>query len=309
MKRIVVTGPTGAIGMALIEECISQNLEVYAICRGDSVRKNRIPNHPYIHILECSLEGLSMLDVSQIPKCDVFFHLGWDGTVGEARNDMLLQIKNVQYTIGAVQLAHILGCTVFVGVGSQAEYGRVEGKLSETTPAFPENGYGMAKLCAGQMSRVECKKLGIRHIWARVLSVYGPYDNQASMIMQTIKKLLQKEKPLFTKCEQEWDYMFSQDAAKALLSMAKKGIDGKVYCVGSGEARRLSEYIFELRNQIDENAELGIGTIAYADKQVMYLCADIRELQNDTGFYPSVSFEEGIRKTIRWVKEEENTYG
>lgn len=70
----------------------------------------------------------------------------------------------------------------FVGAGSQAEYGRVNHALTPDTPCFPENGYGMAKLCAGQMSRVECEKLGLVHIWPRILSVYGPYDGKNAMI-------------------------------------------------------------------------------------------------------------------------------
>ena len=59
----------------------------------------------------------------------------------------------------AVNLAHRLGCEFFIGAGSQAEYGRVEGKLNAQVPTNPENGYGMAKLCAGQMSRVDSAKI------------------------------------------------------------------------------------------------------------------------------------------------------
>ena len=65
---------------------------------------------------------------------------------------MELQNNNVKYALQAVKAAKELGCTRFVGAGSQAEYGRVEGTLTPDTPAFPENGYGIAKLCAGQMT-------------------------------------------------------------------------------------------------------------------------------------------------------------
>lgn len=91
---------------------------------------------------------------------------------------MYLQNYNVIYALDAVELAHCCGCRTFVGAGSQAEYGRFEGKLRPDTPAFPENGYGMAKLCAGEMTRIQAHKYGIKHIWARILSVYGPYDRK-----------------------------------------------------------------------------------------------------------------------------------
>lgn len=95
------------------------------------------------------MHGRSRLPV----QADAFFHLAWAHTIGAGRNDMPAQIENIRYTIDAVRTAAAMGCRVFVGTGSQAEYGRVDGVLRADTPTNPENGYGMAKLCAGQMSR------------------------------------------------------------------------------------------------------------------------------------------------------------
>lgn len=302
MKKIVMTGPTGAIGVALIEQCINENIEVYALCRKDSRRISNIPQSPLVHIIFCDLQEMSEFNDDQIKGADVFYHFGWAATIGAGRNDMPLQIRNIQYTIDAVHLAKRLGCSVFVGAGSQAEYGRVEGKLNAEVPTFPENGYGMAKLCAGQMSRVECEKLGLKHIWTRILSIYGPYDGDATMITSTIKKLLNGQIPELTKGEQMWDYMYSKDVAKAFVALGDRGVHGKIYCLGSGQVRPLKEYIEILRDKIDVRAKLGFGEIPYAPKQVMYLCADISDLQNDTGFTPQISFEKGIQETIDWIK-------
>lgn len=297
-----MTGPTGAIGVALIEQCINENIEVYALCRKDSRRISNIPQSPLVHIIFCDLQEMSEFNDDQIKGADVFYHFGWAATIGAGRNDMPLQIRNIQYTIDAVHLAKRLGCSVFVGAGSQAEYGRVEGKLNAEVPTFPENGYGMAKLCAGQMSRVECEKLGLKHIWTRILSIYGPYDGDATMITSTIKKLLNGQIPELTKGEQMWDYMYSKDVAKAFVALGDRGVHGKIYCLGSGQVRPLKEYIEILRDKIDVRAKLGFGEIPYAPKQVMYLCADISDLQNDTGFTPQISFEKGIQETIDWIK-------
>ena len=190
----------------------------------------------------------------------------------------------------------------FVGAGSQAEYGRVEGVLSASTPVFPENGYGIAKLCAGQMSRILCEQKQIEHIWTRILSIYGPYDGENTMIMSSIGKLLRGEKPALTKGEQQWDYLYSKDAGYAMYLLGEKGVSGKVYCIGSGKTRCLAEYVKVLRDSISTELPLGFGEIAYAPKQVMHLCADISDLTNDTGFIPQYSFEEGIKETIEWYK-------
>lgn len=307
MQRIVITGPTGAIGMALIKECIENKISVVAICHKGSMRIRQIPKSEYITVIETDLSRLKDLDTNGI-KADAFYHLAWAGTTGEARNDMPLQIQNIQYAIDAVELAYRMGCTVFVGAGSQAEYGRVEGLLTPLTPTFPENGYGMAKLCAGQMTRQRCEALGIRHIWARILSVYGPYDTPNSMVMSTINKLVNGERASFTLGEQKWDYLYSLDAARAMLLLGKNGISEKTYVLGSGQVKLLREYIYEIQGAILEKygnlGELGLGDIQYADKQVMYLGADISELRHDTGFEPKVKFSDGIRYILDLIKND-----
>ena len=145
------------------------------------------------------------------------------GTIGEQRNDLYMQNLNIKYTLDAVELAQRLGCNTFVGAGSQAEYGRVEGVISESTPARPENGYGIAKLAAGQMSRILANQYNMKHIWTRIFSVYCPYNDKSTMIMQSISKMVkEKSSPEYTKGEQIWDYIYSKDVAEALYLIAEK---------------------------------------------------------------------------------------
>lgn len=303
--KVVITGPTGAIGMAMIQSCIRRQIQVLAICHKGSKRIKNIPSSPYVRVTEAELSDLNIVGQSINEKYDVFYHLAWSGTTGQARNNMYLQNENVKYTLDAVMLAKALGCHSFIGAGSQAEYGRMEGLLTSTTPTFPEIGYGMAKLCAGQMSRHLSGDLGIRHIWVRILSVYGPFDAESSMISSTLKKLLSGQSVEFTPAEQMWDYLYSEDAAEAMLLLADKGAGNKVYVLGSGRVRQLKDFIQEMYDITSEEYEatgdIKIGAKAYADKQVMYLGADISELRKDTGFEPEVGFGDGIRRTIEAI--------
>lgn len=300
MKKVVITGATGMIAVALIKYLIEKEIEVIAICRPNSSKLKNVPKHKLVRIVECDITDLIGLKDYLNEKYDAFFHFAWNGTFGNSRNDSYLQNMNVKYTLDAVNLASHLGCEVFVGAGSQAEYGRVEGKLSSATPTDPENGYGIAKYTAGKLSAIYAKQLNIKHVWARILSVYGPNDNNFTMIMSTIEKLLNGERASFTKGEQEWDYLYCDDAAKAIYLMALYGKDQAVYPLGSGIHRPLSEYITILREEIPRDCEIGLGDIPYSDNQVMYLCADISELTKDTGFVPTMSFREGIKKTIQY---------
>lgn len=301
LETAVITGPTGAIGRTLCERLLREGLTVYAVCRPGSPRADALPQHERLHKVMCDAADYASLP-QKIRGADAFFHFAWAHTIGPGRNDMPAQIRNIEYTIDAVRAAKALGCQVFLGAGSQAEYGRVTGLLQPQTPTFPENGYGMAKLCAGQMSRAECRALGIEHVWARILSVYGPYDGPATMITATVRTLLEGGVPGLTAGEQKWDYLFSEDAAEAFLRMARSGRDGAVYPLGSGQARPLREYITILRDAIDPDLPLGFGQIPYGPQQVMHLQADISALQQDTGFAPTTDFETGIRKTIKWIR-------
>lgn len=312
MKKVVMTGPTGSIGIALIQQCIAQGIRVLAIVRPHSKRTDRIPRSPLVQVLACSLDTLCDLDEKALERAgiesfdyDVCYHFAWAATIGSGRNDMKLQTANIGYALDAVALAARLGCHTFVGAGSQAEYGRWEEKLSEYTPTFPESGYGMAKLCAGAMTRLECRRLGMRHVWARILSVYGPGDGEQTMISTVIRKLLAGEIPALTAGIQQWDYLHCRDAAKAMYLLGVKGRDGSIYCVGSGNARPLREYIEILRDCINPALALDFGAVAYGPQQIMYLCADIEKLTRDTGFIPEVDFEDGIRETIGWMRTQE----
>lgn len=306
IQTAVVTGPTGAIGIALCEKLLRENVTMYAVCRPGSSRIKDLPKAAALHVVECDAKELATLPQKmEGVSVDAFFHFAWAHTIGQGRNDMPAQIENIQSTIDAVRAAKALGCQVFLGAGSQAEYGRVEGLLKSDTPAFPENGYGMAKLCAGQMSRVEAKALDIDHVWVRILSVYGPHDGPMTMISGTIRKLLAGERPALTAGIQRWDYLYAGDAADAFYLAACHGRNGAVYPLGSGQAMPLKDYIIQMRDAIDPALPLGLGEVPYGPLQVMHLQADISALQADTGFAPKTPFAEGIRKTIDWVKREQ----
>ena len=303
IKSAVVTGPTGAVGAALCRLLAEKQIMVYAVVRPGSCRAANLEHIRGVQTVFCDVSRLGeLLHLTGGVQADAFFHLAWEKTTGAGRNDMDAQIRNIQHTVDAVRAAKSLGCSVFVGAGSQAEYGRVGHALTPDTPCFPENGYGMAKLCAGQMSRTECETLGIDHIWPRILSVYGPWDGMGSMIMSTIDRLLKGERMPLTAGEQIWDYLYSGDAAQALFALALSGKSGAVYPLGSGHAKPLKEYVTALRDAVDPSLSLGFGEMPYGDNQVMHLEADITALKNDTGFEPAVAFEEGIRKTIEYVR-------
>lgn len=303
MKRALVSGGTGVTGNALVRELLAQGVAVTALVRPGSPRRSWLPEEDSrLRVVECALgayAGAAPL-VGEAP--DVFFHLAWDGSRGKEktdnRNNMPLQAANIQHAVGAVELCRAVGCPVFVGTGTQAEYGRLDVPAREDMPCSPENGYGAAKLCAGQMTRMLCHSYGIRHVWARLFSVYGPYDGTESLIDTSIRALLRGESPAYTPGEQVWDYMYSRDAARALILLAQKGRHGEIYNVASGNARPLAEYIRELHEAVAPASVPRLGAKSYAAGQLMRLEGDIGKLRKEAGFLCGVAFSTGIGEIL-----------
>lgn len=305
IKSVVVTGASSSIGTAIIDECIKENIRVLAIVKPDSVNFNRINRAENVTVLECSLEELNSIETDE--KYEAFIHLAWAATAGDAARNLLIpQSMNIRYALEAVDLAKKLGCSVFVGSGSQAEYGRTDEILTESTAPNPETAYGMAKLCAGQMTRLSCSQKGIRHIWPRILSAYGPKCQTQSVINYILNELINDRIPSLSGGDQVWDFIYTGDVARALLLLADKGHDGEVYVIGSGKQRLLKEYFVEAAEVVKEKlgkkeASLGLGEKPYGPNTVMHLACNIDKLKKDVGFEINTDFSTGISNTIEWL--------
>ncbi|MBQ9308020.1 MAG: NAD(P)-dependent oxidoreductase [Clostridia bacterium] len=302
LKCAAITGATGAIGMGIIKALLGEGSEVYVFANPDSKRNHVLPRDERVHVIPCGLNGLKDFVPENGMRAEAFFHLGWAGTTGPGRDDMKMQNQNVAYSLDAVELAERLGCEVFVGTGSQAEYGRTDALLSPSTPTFPENGYGMGKLSAGLMTRMHARQRGIRHVWARILSVYGPYDGEHNLIMTIMRELMEGKAPEATAGEQVWSFLYSEDAAKGLLAMAERGHDGKIYMLGGEETDTLRHYLEDVARVVGREGAIRFGALPYREGQVMRLRADLSDTVRDLSWHPETSFTQGIEKTYAWRK-------
>lgn len=298
--RAIITGATGMIGIALTNELLAHGYSCVAIIRENSKKRSLLPVDPNLTIIECSIEHFNELEIE--PNCDCFFHLAWEATTGQSRDDVHLQEQNIRYAIDSVGLAKRAGCETYVGVGSQAEYGIKSEMLSPITSVDPMNGYGIAKYATSKLTRIYANQLSMKHCWGRILSIYGPNDNPNSLISYLIKSFRSDLNVELTKCEQMWDYLYVKDCARALRLIAEKGLNNKVYIIGSGEAQLLKEYVKIVKKEIKSNSKVLFGAKEYYPNQPMYLCADIKELNADTGFVPKYTFEEGIKETIKYME-------
>lgn len=296
MKKLLLTGATGMIGIAIIEKALCRGWNITCIVNPNSTRESNIPKHEHVKIIRCDILNYASLHLEE--NYDAFIHLAWNKTFGGGRDDADAQLANIQATLEAVRLANRVGCKVFVGAGSQAEYGLQFCDLTPSLPVQPESGYGIAKYAAGKLSAILCKQLGMRFNWLRILSAYGKHDGENTLISYLIRELKNGRSPELTKCEQIWDYINVEDVAGAFLAVVEKGVDGKFYPLGSGVGKPLSDYVLTIQKLINPNIVLNFGAKDYYPHQPMHLVADISELTKDTSWQPKIDFEEGIRKLL-----------
>lgn len=301
MKRVVITGATSMLGIALIKECIKNDIKVLAIVRRQSANLSRLPKSALIEVCECGLEELESV-AARDKEYDVFYHFAWDYTSKATRDNPSLQERNIKYTMDAVDAAKRLGCSKFIGAGSQAEYGKVDALITADTPTAPVISYGIAKYAAGKLSEKLCTEYGMIHIWGRVFSVYGRYDNAGTMLSYAIEQFMKKEPARFSTATQPWDYLHEDDAGKIFYLLGEKIQENRVYRVASGKTRILKEYILELKRLFGQDA---VCCFASETESLgnLGLQVDIGDLVEDIGYEPMISFEEGVLDMIKYRKQ------
>jgi nucleoside-diphosphate-sugar epimerase len=230
-------------------------------------------------------------------------HLAWDGVLGGNRNDPA-QWRNVSATMELLEIAKRVQAKSFIGLGSQAEYGPCENQIDELCPTHPTTMYGASKLAAQQLSERFCAVNGLRYVWLRLFSSFGPMDNPDWLIPYLTRSLIAKEKPKLTAAEQLWDYIYIEDVASAIRAVLDSSDANGVFNVGSGKAYKLKNIIEKIRDLIDVELPLGFNEVEYRADQVMYLQSNILKLNAATGWLPIADIDLAIKKTVEWYLRE-----
>lgn len=304
--RVLLTGATGFVGLHVARCLLAHDGEVAAVVRPESNAWRITDILPRLHVIHGDISHMSAMtnEICAFAP-DVTVHLAWRGVEKNDRNDSA-QIANLYATLNLLEVVHAAGCEVWVGLGSQAEYGICDRAIAENMPAHPESMYGVTKLSTCLLTRQLCKFHNIRFVWLRLFSTYGPGDDPTCMIPYVVMSLLRGECPALTPGEQKWDYLFVQDVAEAVYSVASKPDVQGIFNLGSGETHTVREVAEQIRDLINPNLPLGFGQVPYRPNQIMHLQADISRLRQATVWVPRVSLRDGLEATIAWYRSRTN---
>ena len=297
--KVVVTGATGAIGLSFIAKMVSCGCKVTVLVNPSSQRNKRLKMFPQVSVVEAAIGEYDKIDMQG--RYDAFVHMAWNG--GKDRTNASVNFESAMASKSAVDLAYRLGCRVFLSTGSQAEYGLTSERINELTPCWPDTAFGVAKLSSMYLTRNECSLRGMRHIWLRVFSAYGPYDGEQTMLISTIRKVLSGETPNFTSGVQFWDFIHTDDIADAMYRLVANDKCEGLYVVGYGERFRLKDYFKIMSDHLDFNLGESIGKVETKHSVQRNLWIDCSKLQAEANWKPKISFEEGLQSVMDYCQQ------
>jgi UDP-glucose 4-epimerase len=304
--KIFLTGASGFVGSFFLKSLISSGEHDISILLRNPKEAWRIQEVlPKVHVVESGLDRIDIIETELLAQknYDAFVHLAWTGVLGSERNNHS-QWQNVESTMELVKLANRLKVKSFVGLGSQAEYGPSQNKINELYLTKPTTFYGISKLASQLLSERLCAEYGIRYVWLRLFSSFGPTDNSEWLIPYLAKSLIARDKPKLTAAEQFWDYIYVEDVANAIISVINTESAQGIFNLGSGQAYKLKNIIEKIRDVIDPRLVLEFGALEYRPDQVMFLQADISKLTKATGWLPKSNIDLAIKETVSWYIRE-----
>ncbi len=305
MNRVLVTGANGFVGSALCNRLAKNGIKTIAIVKDENSDISRLVENDNLTIRYCNMNNFrNLADITDGLKIDLLYHFAWTGSAGELRKNYEIQTNNVRYTCDAVMACKEMQCERFVYASSIMKYEIQNAeKTGNALPAVTI--YSSAKSAADSMARAVAGSIGVEYISGVISNVYGPGEYSARLINSSIRKLIKGEHCSFSNGEQLYDFIYVDDAARAFELLGQRGKNNRSYYIGD-RPQKLKNYLIEMKNAINTEAELGLGELPSPTTTLNYDEFDYTVMKHEFGFEPKVSFREGIIKTAEWVKNSEN---
>lgn len=303
MENVIISGADGFVGSYTTKYFLEKGVHVVAL--GRKLTPQRLKQHELLTYISCDVtKPLDML--ADIPKgnYDTFIHFAWEASAGSGRFDYRLQMRNAVNTVDCMKAAKMLGCRRFMCAGSIMER-EVEAVVNEQG-SKPGLGYiyGMGKKTAHSLCKSVAADLGLELVWPMITNAYGVGEKSPRMVNTTLRKIIDGAALQFTAATQNYDFVYVTDVAKAFYLIAKNGQPFHEYLIGSGQARPLKEFLLEMQQALVPKMKCHFGDVPFTGKNMPLSAFDTSPTESDCGFKAEVSFAEGTRMTLNWLREE-----
>jgi len=192
----------------------------------------------------------------------------------------------------------------FLHISTDEVYGSLggSGAFTEETPLAPNSPYSASKTAADVMVRAYHRTYGLPTLITRCSNNYGAYQFPEKLIPLMISNAMEnKELPIYGDGLNIRDWIYVEDHCRALDLVLRRGEEGEVYNVG-GESEKTNLSVAETILDHLEKPHSLIRFVADRPGHDRRYAIDFSKIRRDLGWRPSVSFEEGIRRTIEWYE-------
>lgn len=301
MKNVIITGADGFIGSYTVQKFLDQGKHVLAIDMGPEPKRLKPNNN--LEYQQCDISDTkAMLEKIEHGKYDTFIHFAWVGSAGPGRVDYNLQMQNAINTVECMKTAKKLFCDRFVCAGTIMEYELEAAMHAQGTRPGMGYIYAMGKLMAHSICKSVAVEIEIDLLWPMITNAYGVGELSPRLVNTSLRKIINHESLQFTAGTQNYDFVYVTDVANAFYLVAEKGKPFCEYMIGSGNARPLKEFLIEMCQACDPEVEVHFGDVPFTGTNLALSTFDIKAISENCGFKPEISFAEGTKRTMEWLK-------
>jgi dTDP-glucose 4,6-dehydratase len=326
MRNILVTGGAGFIGSHLVRllvnkypnyHIVNMDLLTYA---GNLENLKDIQDKENYTFVKCDISDVEKVNqVFKKHQIDSIIHLAAESHVDRSIKDPFSFAQtNVMGTLNLLQAAKEswngnFSNHLFYHVSTDEVYGSLgeEGFFTEETAYDPHSPYSASKASSDHFVRAFADTYGLPTVISNCSNNYGSYQFPEKLIPLFINNIVNnKPLPVYGKGENVRDWLYVNDHARAIDVIFHKGKLGDTYNIGGFNEWKNIDLIKVIIKTVDRLLGRNEGT---SDKLITYVtdraghdlryAIDSTKLKNELGWEPSLQFEEGIEKTVKWYLE------
>ena len=313
MKRILVTGGAGFIGSNFVRMVLSEHPDCFVVNLDKLTYAGNLENlegflehqnHKFVKGDIC--DGSLVEKIIDENKIEEIINFAAESHVDRSITGPKIFIEtNVSGTLTLLEAARDKELERFIQVSTDEVYGELgpEGKFTEQTPLSPNSPYSASKAAADHLVEAFGHTWGVKYNIGRCSNNYGPYQFPEKLIPLMINNALNdKELPVYGDGLYVRDWLYVYDHCTAIWKILTEGKAGEVYNIGGCNEKANLEVIKLILKRLGK-AESLIKHVKDRPGHDRRYAIDASKIIKELGWKPSVSFEQGIEKTIDWYLE------
>lgn len=329
--KILVTGGAGFIGSNFVCSMLKIGHQVITVDKltyaGNLENFDEYKKHPQHFFYQediCNDFALQAIFMKHQP--DVVVHMAAESHVDRSIDcaDDFIQTNIVgTHKVLDAALKYYKTCVSpdqfrFIHLSTDEVFGALglEGKFNELMPYQPNSPYAASKAASDHLVRAYRQTYGLPTIIVNSSNNYGPKQYPEKLIPLTILNAIEgKPLPVYGNGQQIRDWLYVADHVEALYAIIKNGRVGYSYCVGSDNEMTNLSLVHTICELVDQ---MHVDTRSFSCKQLITYVADrpghdfryatdASQLKEHTGWFPKVSFQDGLKETVRWYADRYNS--